>query len=495
MAAEPGPPAAAVGADPFLCEGCGCHAAADGWRAASGDLFCVACWDRWHAQWGLPPSSVAEVHADIPEATPGPPEAPRTELSFKGGQVVPLPRSSKSGASSFCTSSYKKRRRCFRGCCDVVRPASATDWTPTSVLVPAVPDLTFTDLGGEEDPGVYCDAHCHLDASLILESMGDSMWSFKKWLCKHWLAGHCWLGDDCDYAHGEDELLKRPPMREEDVEAYLTSAGDCFPDRSESSPSMSQATRSGRPLLGFLVHNCCEEEAIADSVFLAKVSDKLRLLGGQIFVTFGSHPHEYEEYSDALENKLLQGLKDAGPRAVGWGECGLDYFKNFYDLDRPGKKAEMVDVFLRQARLAASMDLPLVVHSRDAEEDTLRVFKEALPVDHPIHVHAFQGSVPFVREVLRTFPNAVFGLGEAVGWGPGPIADIAQNCPLGRLVLETDAPYISENHSVIPGMASAVARLKGVSRKAVFDATTATCERLYRLRGRAPGALAAAGEH
>merc|ERR1712136_140140 len=206
----------------------------------------------------------------------------------------------------------------------------------------------------------------------------------------------------------------------------------------ESTSSVTASTSASQwtgPRLRCLITNCCDDESIRDTQTLVAAGE--RLLGGAVYCTFGVHPHNYKNYTDVLEAQLITALKSCGNKAVGWGECGLDYYKNFYDLDNPENKVLMIQVFVRQARLAVSMNIPLVVHTRDAEEDSMRVFREELPRDQFIHIHAFQGSVKFMREVLDLFPNAVIGI------------------------------------------SGVVARIRGISTADVLAATSANCLRFY----------------
>merc|ERR1712003_302452 len=100
----------------------------------------------------------------------------------------------------------------------------------------------------------------------------------------------------------------------------------------------------------------------------------------------------------------------------------------------------MMDAFVRQARIAVARKLPLIVHSRDAERDTLQVLKECLPRDHKFHVHSYQGNLAMMMEALELFPNCVFGVGGMIllSWPSEGAVECARHCPLERLVLETD---------------------------------------------------------
>jgi len=314
----------------------------------------------------------------------------------------------------------------------------------------------------------YIDSHCHLDSCIQNERFGPSIWTLKKWLCIHWQKGHCWYGDDCNYAHGEEGMFRLPALQPADLEAFATR----HPTRWQRA--------GGGPRLGWLITNCCEGEAIADTMTLVSAGE--RLLDGRVLCTFGCHPHMYEDYGDELEAKLLQAVERCGRKVVAWGECGLDYYKNHYEAQWPENRARMVAVFARQARMAAWLGLPLVVHTRDAEEDTMAVLTSALPREHPMHIHAFQGSTAMLEEIFRLLPNAVVGVSGAI-FGVADAQRVARHVPLDRIVLETDAPYLSDEPRDVPSIARATARLKGgVSAREVLEASSRNSERVYGLR-------------
>eukprot|EP00933_Yihiella_yeosuensis_P047468 TRINITY_DN43303_c0_g1_i1.p1 TRINITY_DN43303_c0_g1~~TRINITY_DN43303_c0_g1_i1.p1 ORF type:complete len:187 (+),score=28.27 TRINITY_DN43303_c0_g1_i1:3-563(+) len=178
----------------------------------------------------------------------------------------------------------------------------------------------------------------------------------------------------------------------------------------------------------------------------------------------------------------MQKCKD---KVVAWGECGFDYYKNAYDQAEPRLHKMMVNVFERQARLAVRLGLPLVVHARDAEEDTLQVLRECVPRDHPVHIHAFQGSSAMTSELLNMLPNCVIGVSNVVLFPhPGQAGEVAKQVPLDRLVLETDAPFLGEEPRLIPKVAAAVAKIKGLPFEDVLRATNRNCERFYGIFGK-----------
>jgi len=320
----------------------------------------------------------------------------------------------------------------------------------------------------------YSDAHCHLDIVLQNSKNGGIGWDSKQRICKYWLEGDCSFGDTCDYAHGESQLEARMPLERKDIEPYLQHYVGMRIVNGDSS--------SDGPILRRLITNCCDSLAIADTNLILEVADSV--CPGTVFASFGCHPHDYRTYTDDTEAKLLAALDACGPRAVAWGECGLDYCKNNDESLRPSERQRMMDAFARQARIAVARKLPLIVHSRDAEADTLHVLKENLPRDYKFHVHAYQGNLAMMAEALELFPNCMFGVSTMImfAYPSEGAVDVARHCPLERLVLETDAPYLSNGSHEVPKLAKEVARLKGLSPSNVMETTSMNCQCFYGVR-------------
>ncbi|KAK9331636.1 hypothetical protein V1520DRAFT_337328 [Lipomyces starkeyi] len=159
---------------------------------------------------------------------------------------------------------------------------------------------------------------------------------------------------------------------------------------------------------------------------------------GEYYFTMGCHPHCAKLYNEDVEAEMVRALSH--PRCVAVGECGLDYKKSQSPHDIQRK------VFARQIKLAVSLNKPLVVHTREAEEDTLNILRAHLPRQHLMHVHCFTDSASMARTLLSEFPNCVIGITGVITFqtlksttellkmgGPGL---------LGRLVLETDSPFM-----------------------------------------------------
>ncbi len=171
--------------------------------------------------------------------------------------------------------------------------------------------------------------------------------------------------------------------------------------------------------------NCgCDYNTSVKSVELSK-----RYNG--IYAAVGIHPHETEETSETDYLKTIDLLKDK--KVVAIGEIGLDYH---YDFSPRGKQIEF---FERQVILSKELDLPIIVHDREAHEDTYKILKKYRPKGV---VHCFSGSVELAKETIKI--GMYIGLGGAVTFKNAvkPI-EVADYVPMDKILLETDAPYMS----------------------------------------------------
>lgn len=203
---------------------------------------------------------------------------------------------------------------------------------------------------------------------------------------------------------------------------------------------------------------------------------------------FGIHPLSAAGWNDSVEEKLC-GLMSLD-KVVAWGECGLDYYDKKTGKQVQDSKVRSLQrkVFTRQLELAASFGMPLVVHTRMAEEDTLELMVKHLPVSQPVHVHCFTSSLDLARELLVRFPRLYLGFTGVVTFrNAQEVREVVAHTPLDRLLLETDGPYMApEPHRgrvAHPGhvvhVAEGVAKTKGVPQEEVFKVCRENTRQLY----------------
>jgi TatD DNase family protein len=197
---------------------------------------------------------------------------------------------------------------------------------------------------------------------------------------------------------------------------------------------------------------------------------------GVVWATVGLHPHEARHGLDGVVDLL----DNDGVVAV--GECGLDYH---YDHS---PRSVQRDMFAAQIALAHERDLALVIHTREAWDDTFAVLDaEGVP---PLTVfHCFTGGVDEARACLDRGGYLSFS-GIVTFGSADDVRAAAAMCPFERLLVETDSPYLApvpyrgrpNRPSLVPLVGAAVAEAMGVTVDAVAAATWANAERVYRLR-------------
>lgn len=201
-------------------------------------------------------------------------------------------------------------------------------------------------------------------------------------------------------------------------------------------------------------------------------------LNENIYFAAGVHPYEIEDYDEAV---LRQFAKD--PKCIAIGECGLDYFR-LPDDDIDGYKAKQKDTFISQINLAIELKLPLIVHIRDANEDSLKILKEYEDRLVGGVLHCFNAS-PILLELSSKF---YYGIGGVLTFKNGKkLVEILPKIPLDRLVLETDAPYLTpEPHrgkinepAFTTYVVDKIADILGMSRDEVESLTTQNANRLF----------------
>jgi TatD DNase family protein len=214
------------------------------------------------------------------------------------------------------------------------------------------------------------------------------------------------------------------------------------------------------------------------AVMLAKQYDNLD-------ASIGIHPHE-AKLATPVDFEFLK-LLASQPKVVAWGEIGLDLYYGHSARDI------QLEVFAHQLELAGQAELPVIIHTRDAETETVEVLRrQSLKKALQGVMHCYSGSLELARTCLEfgflisfsgmiTFPKAQ------------NIRDVAQQMPLDRLLIETDSPYLApvphrgkrNEPSFLVETAGVLAGLKGISIEELARHTT---ENYYRLFQRAaPG--------
>lgn len=200
----------------------------------------------------------------------------------------------------------------------------------------------------------------------------------------------------------------------------------------------------------------------------------------ELYGLLGVHPSEAKDWDDELIDRIKNYSENS--KIVGIGEIGLDYYwdKSFNDIQK--------EVFIKQIKLANELNLPICVHDREAHKDTFDILKE-YNKGSKVVMHCFSGSVEFARECIKegwylalggvvTFKNAV------------KMKEVAADIPLDRLLLETDAPYLTpvpyrgkENQpAYVRFVAEEIAKIRNVSFENIVQASSQNAEKVFAIQ-------------
>jgi TatD DNase family protein len=219
----------------------------------------------------------------------------------------------------------------------------------------------------------------------------------------------------------------------------------------------------------------CDLKSCDGSLELAKKYDF-------VYATLGLHPYEAREVTEDLMKKW-EALARANKKIVAIGECGLDYFKARVPKDLQ-KQA-----FRLQLGLAQKLNLPVIIHNRDADEDTLNILKEFRGVG-PLKVvfHCYGSNLEFAQKVwaagymtsftgVITYPNA------------NELREVVKACPLDKFMVETDCPYLApqmyrgkrNEPAFVKDVAYQIVKSKGISFDEVSKISTENAQRFFNL--------------
>ncbi|MDI1361721.1 TatD family hydrolase [Methylotenera sp.] len=242
-----------------------------------------------------------------------------------------------------------------------------------------------------------------------------------------------------------------------------------FPELLENLPAIKQAMQENE-----VGHALCISVTLPDFpqvLALAEANDNF-------YASVGVHP-DYEDIDEPSVDELLK-LADH-PKIIAIGETGLDYFRLTGDLEWQRTR------FRKHIRAAIACGKPLVIHTRNSAEDTLRIMREENAQQVGGVMHCFTENLDVALQAIElgfyisfsgivTFKNAL------------TIKEVARQVPLDRMLVETDSPYLApmpyrgktNQPSYVKHVAEEIARLRGISLEEVSQATTNNFFRLFR---------------
>ena len=209
-----------------------------------------------------------------------------------------------------------------------------------------------------------------------------------------------------------------------------------------------------------IIISCCEVDDIEESLNIINNYDN-------VYATFGYHPDQIDKVCDE-DLKKLETLIKTNQKIVGIGEIGLDYH---YGTDKEKQKK----LFKEQLKIAQRLNLPVVIHSRDATKDTIDILK-TFNVSGVIH--CFSGSLETANIYISM--GYKLGIGGVLTFKNSNLYKVIENINLENIVLETDSPYLTpepyrgktNSSKYIPIIAKKLAEIKKVSIEEVAKITT-----------------------
>jgi len=226
--------------------------------------------------------------------------------------------------------------------------------------------------------------------------------------------------------------------------------------------------------LALVMNPGCSLESSRNVVKIAAEND-------YIYAAVGSHPDAADEVNEAVIEEYRT-LCKLNPKVKAIGEIGLDY--HYEDIPREIQ----LKAFRMQMELARELDLPVIVHEREAHEDGMAVIREFPEVRGVFH--CYSGSAEMARQLVN--------LGWYIGFtgvltfkNARKAVETAERIPLDRIVLETDCPFMApepfrgkrNDPGYLPKLAEKLAEIRGISVAEAIAATTENAKRLYRIDG------------
>jgi TatD DNase family protein len=212
-----------------------------------------------------------------------------------------------------------------------------------------------------------------------------------------------------------------------------------------------------------------------------KSFEKIKLLVKQddiIFGTYGIHPHEAKN-DKVNSDTIIKEVKN-NDKIIGIGETGLDFYYNHSDKD------DQITSFEEHIKASLELNIPLIVHSRNAEKDTLEIFSKYKNTNLKILMHCFTGSKEFAENLL-SFGAYFSASGILTFKNSLELQETFKSIPLNRILIETDSPYLApvpnrgkqNEPSYVKYTAQKLADIKNISNLDLIKNTTSNFNNLF----------------
>ena len=197
-----------------------------------------------------------------------------------------------------------------------------------------------------------------------------------------------------------------------------------------------------------------------------------------IYGTYGIHPHEAK--NNKTTAKSIVNEISSNKKIIGVGETGLDFYYNHSD------KSDQIVSFEEHINASIDLNIPLIIHSRNAEKETLEIFKKYKNHDLKILMHCFTGSNEFAKKLLDF--NAFFSASGIITFkNSSDLQNTFKSIPLNKLLIETDSPYLApvpnrgkkNEPSFVVHTAEKLASIKEIMVDELINVTTSNFNKLF----------------
>ena len=155
-----------------------------------------------------------------------------------------------------------------------------------------------------------------------------------------------------------------------------------------------------------------------------------------VYGTYGIHPHEAKKHKNITSSKIIE-KTSINKKIIGIGESGLDFYYN------NSEKEDQINSFLEHIEASQKLNLPIIVHTRSAEEETFKILKKAVQKDNlKILIHCFTGSRNFAFKLLD-LGAYISASGVLTFKKSKDLAETFEKIPSDRILVETDSPYLA----------------------------------------------------
>lgn len=222
-----------------------------------------------------------------------------------------------------------------------------------------------------------------------------------------------------------------------------------------------------------VIHIACDEKAIdfAEAIILDQT---------KVYCGIGIHPHDAEDYRDELHQRITRLMNQ--PKVLAWGEIGLDYHYDYSPRDI------QKSVFERQLTQALQLEMPIIIHTREADEDTLDILSRHLQKESKVHIHCFTGSAEFAQKLLALPGQIFFGFTGVITFkNAEEIRASVRLIPINQILLETDAPFMAPlphrgkpaHSGMIPFIAEKIAEIKAINTDQIYKQCRLNTQIMY----------------